>query len=187
MTATATIVGLCWAVFAIYWAVTALNVKRTIERRADWLRIAIAIIVGLGVVLLRSPYGRSIDPFVLPRSLPVRVVADVLGVAGVAILLWARTILGSNWSSAVTLKEDHELIQRGPYAWVRHPIYSGLLLLSLATAVHYATLGGFVLLALCCIGFAMKLRQEELLMTEHFPDRYPAYRTRVRAIVPFVL
>jgi protein-S-isoprenylcysteine O-methyltransferase Ste14 len=187
MSVTATILGLCWLVFVIYWGVTALNVKPTIERRADWLRIAIAIIVGLGVALLRSPYGRSIDPFVLPRSLPVRVVADLLAVVGVAILLWARTILGGNWSSAVTLKENHELIERGPYAWVRHPIYSGLLLLSLATAIHYATLGGFVVLALASIGFAFKMRQEEHLMTEHFPDRYPAYRARVKAIVPFVI
>jgi protein-S-isoprenylcysteine O-methyltransferase Ste14 len=187
MTATATILALCWAVFVIYWGVAALSVKRTLERRADWLRVAIAIVVALGVALLRSSSGRSIDPFVLPRSLPVRVVADVLAVAGVAILLWARTILGGNWSSAVTLKENHELIQRGPYAWVRHPIYSGLLLLSLATAVHYATLGGFVLLALASTGFALKMRQEEQLMTEHFPDRYPAYRAQVKAIVPYVL
>jgi protein-S-isoprenylcysteine O-methyltransferase Ste14 len=187
MTGTATILVLCWAVFVIYWGVTALNVKRTVERRADWLRVAIAIVVALGVALLRSPHGRLIDPFVLPRSLPVRVVADLLAIAGVAILVWARTILGRNWSSAVTLKENHELIQRGPYAYVRHPIYSGLLLLSLATAVHYATLGGFVLLVLASIGFAFKMRQEELLMTEHFPDRYPAYRARVKAIVPCVL
>ncbi len=184
---TATILALCWAVFVIYWGVTALNVKRTLERRADWLRVAIAIVVGLGVVLLRSTSGRSIDPFVLPRSLPVRVVADLLAVAGVAILVWARTILGGNWSSAVTLKENHELIQRGPYAYVRHPIYSGMFLLSLATAIHYATLGGFILLALACVGFAFKMLQEELLMTEHFPDRYPAYRAQVKAIVPFVL
>jgi protein-S-isoprenylcysteine O-methyltransferase Ste14 len=187
MSVTATILALCWAVFVIYWGVTALNVKRTLVRRADWLRAAIAIVVALGVALLRSPYGRSSDLFVLPRDLPVRVLADLLAVAGVAILLWARTILGGNWSSAVTLKENHELIQHGPYAYARHPIYSGLLLLSLGTAVHYATLGGFVLLALAAIGFAFKMRQEEQLMTEHFPDRYPTYRARVKAIVPFVV
>ena len=187
MTATATILVLCWLIFVGYWAVAAFNVKRTLERRADWLRVAVFIVVALGVVLLRSRFGRAIDPFVLPRTLPVRVVADVMGVAGVAILLWARTVLGGNWSGAVTLKENHELIQRGPYAYVRHPIYSGLMLLGLGTAVHYATLGGFALLVLVWIGFAMKMRQEEQLMTEHFPDRYPAYRARVKAIVPFVV
>ena len=62
-----------------------------------------------------------------------------------------------------------------------------LMLLGLATAMHYATLGGFILLALCWVGFALKIRQEELLMTEHFPDRYPAYKAQVKAIVPFVL
>lgn len=187
MTATATVLALCWAVFILYWGITALNVKRTVERRAGWLRVSIGIGVILGVVFLRSSLGRAIDPHVLPRTVPVRVVADVVGVAGVVILLWARTILGSNWSGAVTLKENHELIQRGPYAYVRHPIYSGLMLLGLGTAIHYATLGGFVLLVLCWVGFAEKMRQEEQLMTEHFPDRYPAYRARVKAIVPFVL
>jgi protein-S-isoprenylcysteine O-methyltransferase Ste14 len=187
MSVTAAILALCWAVFVVYWGITALNVKRTLERRADWIRFAIGAVILLGALLLRGRAGRSIDLFVLSRTLPLRVVADMLGVAGVAVLLWARTILGRNWSGAVTLKEDHELVQRGPYAWVRHPIYGGLLLLSLGAAVHYATLGGFMLLALACVGFALKMRAEERLMTEHFPDQYPAYRARVKAIVPFVL
>ena len=187
MTATTTILALCWAVFVIYWGVSALNVKRTLERRSDWLRGAIIVIVVFGAALLRARFGRAVDPYLLPRTLPVRIIADVMAVAGVAILVWARTILGRNWSGAVTLKENHELIQHGPYAYVRHPIYSGLMLLGLATAVHYATLGGFVLLALVWVGFALKMRQEEQLMTEHFPDRYPAYRARVKAIVPFLL
>src|SRR5258707_14851984 len=104
MTVTTTILALCWAVFIIYWGVTALKVKRTLGRRADWLRVAIAIVVALGVATLRSPYGRSIDPFVLPRSLPAGVLSDLLAVAGVAVLLGGRTILGGNWSSAGTLK-----------------------------------------------------------------------------------
>ncbi len=184
---TTAILAVCWAIFVIYWGVTALNVKRTLERRSDWVRIAIAGVIALGVASLHSPSGRAIDPSVLPRTLPVRVVADVLAIAGVAILVWARTILGRNWSGAVTFKENHELIQHGPYAYVRHPIYSGLLLLSLGTAIHYATLGGFVLLVLVFAGLALKMRQEEHLMTEHFPDRYPAYRARVKGIVPFLL
>jgi protein-S-isoprenylcysteine O-methyltransferase Ste14 len=187
MTMTASIIGLCWAIFVVYWGIAALRVKRTIKRRSDWLRAAILVIVVFGAALLRSRFGREFDSFVLPRTLPVRVVADVLAAVGVAILVWARTILGGNWSGAVTLKENHELIQHGPYAYVRHPIYSGLMLLGLATAIHYATLGGFVLLALIWIGFVLKMREEELLMTEHFPDRYPAYRARVKAIVPFVV
>jgi protein-S-isoprenylcysteine O-methyltransferase Ste14 len=187
MSATANILALCWLVFVVYWSVTALRLKRTVERRADWLRIVIGIVIVGGLLLLQSRAGRSVDPVILPRTLSVRVIADGLGVAGTAILLWARTILGGNWSGAVTLKENHELIQRGPYAWVRHPIYSGMLLLGLGVAIHYATLGGFILLVVCCAVFARKMREEELLMTEHFPDRYPAYRARVKAIVPYVL
>lgn len=187
MSATAAILALCWLVFIVYWGLSALRVKRTVERRAGWLRIAIGVVIAGGVLLLHSRGGRAVDPVILPQTLGVRVIADGIGIAGTAILLWARTTLGRNWSGAVTLKEDHELIQRGPYAYVRHPIYGGMLLLGLAVAIHYATLGGFVLLAVCCVGFAMKMREEELLMVEHFPERYRAYRARVKAIVPHVL
>jgi protein-S-isoprenylcysteine O-methyltransferase Ste14 len=187
MSVTAIILAICWATFLVYWVISAFNVKRTVERRADWLRVGIGIVVAIGVALLRNHIGRGLDPHVLPQTLPVRIAADVMGIAGTVILVWARTVLGGNWSGAVTLKEDHELIQRGPYAYVRHPIYSGLMLLGLGAATHYATLGGFALLVLVWVGFTMKMRQEEQLMTEHFPDRYPAYKANVKAIVPFVL
>ena len=161
MTGTATILALCWAVFVIYWGVTALNVKRTIARRADWLRVAIAIVVALGVALLRSAQAaRSIHSCCRAvcrcASLPICWRSR-------ALRFWCGPEPSSAATGAapVTLKENHELIQHGPYAYVRHPIYSGLLLLSLATAVHYATLGGFVLLVLAAIGFAFKMRQEE--------------------------
>src|SRR5437868_4497049 len=187
MIVTATIVALCWAVFVIYWVISAGDVKRTVERRGDWLRLGVIAAAVIGAVLLHTPYGLAIDPLVLPRTLPLGVAADALAIGGIAVLVWARTVLGRNWSGAVTLKEDHELIQRGPYAYVRHPIYSGLSLLGLATAIHYATLGGFVVLAVCCVGFAMKMREEEILMVEHFSDRYADYRARVKAVVPYLL
>jgi protein-S-isoprenylcysteine O-methyltransferase Ste14 len=183
---TATILALCWVAFVVVWGATALNVKPTIERRADGLYVALAVTIGFGVALLRSHYGRSIDEVVLSSTLPARLVVDLLAVSGLVVLFWARIILGGNWSGAVTLKQDHELVQHGPYAYVRHPIYGGFFLLGLGTAVYYGTLGGFVLLVLCCLGLALKARQEERLMTEHFADRYPAYKARVKAFVPFV-
>ena len=86
----------------------------------------------------------------------------------------------------MTLKEDHELIQRGPYRVVRHPIYSGLLLMMLRTIVLVGRVGGFLALAICFCGFWVKLRREEALLTKHLPG-YSEYMRRTKALVPFVL
>ncbi len=101
--------------------------------------------------------------------------------------IWARRTIGGNWSSVVTLKQDHELVTNGPYRYVRHPIYTAILTMFLGTAVATGQLGGFLGLALCSLSMWIKLRQEEKLMMRHFPQQYPAYRARVKALVPFVL
>ncbi len=86
----------------------------------------------------------------------------------------------------MTLKEDHELIERGPYRVVRHPIYAGVLLMVLGTVVLAGTVGGLVALALCFGGLWVKLRQEEALLTKHLTG-YSDYLRRTKALVPFVL
>jgi protein-S-isoprenylcysteine O-methyltransferase Ste14 len=87
----------------------------------------------------------------------------------------------------VTFKQDHELIESGPYALARHPIYTGLIVMALGTAINYGRAIGFVLLVALCGGLWGKARQEERVMSRHFPDAYPHYKMRVRAIIPFVL
>jgi protein-S-isoprenylcysteine O-methyltransferase Ste14 len=92
-----------------------------------------------------------------------------------------------NWSGNVTFKEGHELIQSGPYRYVRHPIYSALLLMGLGSALYYAQAFGFALLGFALVVFAAKMRLEEKLMTEHFGDQYVDYRRRVKALIPFIV
>ena len=84
------------------------------------------------------------------------------------------------------LKENHELIERGPYAYVRHPIYSGALLLVLGSAVLFGRLVNFEILGLLLIAFVFKSQQEEALLTKRFPEAYPEYKTRVKAFIPSV-
>lgn len=105
---------------------------------------------------------------------------------GLAIALWARAALGTNWSGAIAFKEGHELIQRGPYAYVRHPIYSGLLLMGLGTTLASARVSSLLMLVLALILLAIKARYEERLMIRHFPAAYPPYRARVKALIPGV-
>jgi protein-S-isoprenylcysteine O-methyltransferase Ste14 len=136
-------------------------------------------------------YGREL-PYplnlrIVPRATPIVGAAAFLCSAGLAFALWARATLGRNWSGVVTLKEGHELVERGPYRFVRHPIYTGMLVMLFATALVQSHVGGFVGVLLMLASFWIKLEREETLMLQQFPERYAAYRQRVKCIIPFVL
>jgi protein-S-isoprenylcysteine O-methyltransferase Ste14 len=124
---------------------------------------------------------------VIPRMEIVAWAGVVLCVAGLSFCIWARAILGRNWSGTVTLKEGHELIERGPYRLVRHPIYTGLLAMFLGTVVVLGHVAGIAGLVLVFVSFWIKLRDEERIMLKQFPDQYAAYQQRVKRIIPFVL
>ena len=95
--------------------------------------------------------------------------------------------LAGNWSSDVTFKQGHELIRTGPYKLVRHPIYTGLLTMSLGTATEIGQLHSWLSILVTAVGFWIKLRQEERLLLRHFPEDYPHYQKHVKALVPFVI
>jgi protein-S-isoprenylcysteine O-methyltransferase Ste14 len=107
--------------------------------------------------------------------------------AGLAVAVWARVILGRNWSGVVTLKEGHELIEHGPYRFVRHPIYTGMLTMFFATALVQGHVAGFAGVVLLFASFWIKLGREEKLMLQQFPERYATYQDRAKRIIPFVL
>jgi protein-S-isoprenylcysteine O-methyltransferase Ste14 len=103
------------------------------------------------------------------------------------VTIWSRRTLGGNWSSEVAFKQGHELVKTGPYRYARHPIYTGLLLMCLGTAVAVGQFHSWLGLLILCVGFWIKLRQEESLLLQHFPTEYPVYRKQVKALVPFVI
>ncbi|MBV9755552.1 MAG: isoprenylcysteine carboxylmethyltransferase family protein, partial [Alphaproteobacteria bacterium] len=92
----------------------------------------------------------------------------------------------SNWSAEATIKQGHELVRTGPYRWTRHPIYSGILLAFLGSAVALGEWRGLVALALITASFLHKLGIEERLMATRFPDAYARFRAEVPALVPFI-
>ena len=102
-----------------------------------------------------------------------------------AVLVWARQTLGTNWSQTVAAKEDHELVTRGPYRLVRHPMYAGGLLSCIASAV---VAGGPFVFAALILGpmFLWRVGAEDRLMTQQFPNEYPAYIRRTKALIPFI-
>jgi protein-S-isoprenylcysteine O-methyltransferase Ste14 len=173
-------------IVAVLWLTLAFRTKRTVARSGGMGRLAVVAVL-LAIVLARPMARTSLHSRLWAPSSDLSLLALVLVVAGAAFAIWARLTIGTNWSGTVTLKEDHELIQRGPYRVVRHPIYTGLLFMGLGAALQFAESYSFVLLVVVTIMFAFKMRLEEKLMTQNFPDQYPAYRRRVKAIIHFIL
>lgn len=178
----------CWIGFVAYWLVSALRQKATAERQSLPSALAHRIPVGLGWFLLAFPrLGPPWNRALIPHAAWVLVMGTAICVSGLFVTLWARRTLAGNWSSDVTFKQEHELIQTGPYRFTRHPIYTGLLVMCLGTAIEIGALRGAVALVVVGIGFWIKLKQEERLLLRHFPDAYPVYQKRVKALVPFII
>jgi len=184
---TGAFIGLCLLVFAVFWIATAFATKRTVRRMGRWRLVFFVILVGYFAVRLRFLHAAWMNGVVWQRTLATGLAADAIALAGLAVMLWARVVLGRNWSADVTLKEGHELITGGPYRWVRHPIYSGLLLLALGWAVWRGQWSGFWGLAVLVVLLLIKARSEEQLMIQHFGDAYLGYKARVKALVPYVV
>jgi protein-S-isoprenylcysteine O-methyltransferase Ste14 len=177
----------CWIAWVAYWVVMAFTTKRTIERRGFIGYRVTALIAFVGCAAAGRLLHVSAQSQMWPTELWLGVFSDCVVLAGVAFTVWARITLGRNWSAEVTFKQDHELIESGPYALARHPIYTGLIMMALGTAVNYGRAVAFALLISLCAGLWWKARAEESVMSRHFPDAYAEYRAHVHAIIPFVL
>jgi len=186
-TPTLVFIGGCWLAWLLYWVITGFATKRTVERRGFFGYRLVTIIVAVGLLAAGRLLHVSSHAQLWRTTLATGVAADCVVVAGFAFSVWARVTLGRNWSAEVTFKQDHELIESGPYALVRHPIYLGLFMMGLGTAMDYGRVVGFGVLVALCGGLWWKARLEERVMSSHFPDAYAAYRARVRAIIPSLL
>lgn len=184
-----TVISACWGVFFVVWVLAALFTKRTIYREsaARRLRYIIPILLGCYLVFRGYRLGPPFNIRFIPETDAILVAAAILCLCGLGFCLWARAVLGRNWSGTVTLKEDHELIIRGPYRLVRHPIYTGLLAMLIATALEHGHIAGMIGFILAFASFWIKSNYEEEVMRKQFPGQYAAYREQVKRIIPFVL
>jgi len=178
-----------WVLWALYWFVAARDVKAT--RRSEstasrWAHIGPLLIAALLFALPHLPL-----PLLYARFIPATKVGFFAGAAcvaaGLGFAVWARVVLGRNWSGIVTVKQDHELIRRGPYAIVRHPIYTGLLAGFAGSALALGEWRGLIALVIVCVALWRKLRLEERWLAEIFGDSYAQYQREVAALVPFLL
>lgn len=180
------IVGALWILFLVVWRISAAYSKRTVQRtsRAWFLRVAIVIVAGF--LLLARGSGLHVIRTRLPMTPTVEAIGILCTALGIAFAFWARFYLGTNWGMPMSVQENAELVTTGPYAYVRNPIYSGMLLAMLGSAiiVGLAWLSIFVISG---IYFIYSATQEEKLLVKQFPDTFPAYKARTRMLVPFIL
>jgi len=191
-----TIFFVSWAAFLLVWGISAFFVKQDV-RGGGWqrfwvfwvLRLAAAAIIIFAAVRLgrRASFPAAVF-FSHPLFTPTLILGwagALLTAIGIGFAIWARVNLGRNWSSRPAMKEHHELVTTGPYAYVRHPIYSGIMLAALGTALT-SNIFGIGMSISTSIMFALRLNKEEKIMLELFPEQYPEYQKRTKRLVPFV-
>lgn len=175
-----------WYGFAAYWVITALRVKRTKAREKSLDRLITVVVVVCAYLLL---FDRRISFGPLERRfLPLDLWIVYLGIAvtfvGAGIAIWARYCIGEYWSARVTLKEGHQLIRTGPYAYVRHPIYTGMLVACIGTTLVVGEWRGVLAIALLLAAHSRKAIREESLLTQEFGDLYTSYRQSTGFLFP---
>ena len=178
-----------WVGYSVYWWAMSRDVKETEREEPASSRITRLVLIICAFALLWLP--RVPLSLLNERFLPLGIWCFWSGAAitagGLLFSVWARRHLGKNWSQAVTLKEDHELITTGPYALVRHPIYTGLLLGFIGCAVARGEWRGLIAVALVFVALWRKLRLEEKWMRAQFGASYETYSRHVEALVPYIV
>jgi protein-S-isoprenylcysteine O-methyltransferase Ste14 len=173
-----------WILFWVGWLISAFGAKPTVRRRRPVRPVALAIVVVGGVVIrVLQPGGPN--GLVVGSSL-VRAIGAALVVCGLATAVWARVALGRNWGLPMTEKDQPELVTSGPYRLVRHPIYSGIALAMVGTALA-VSLGWLVVAGVMTVYFGYSATVEERTLTKQFPEAYPRYQATTKLLIPFVL
>ena len=183
------ICGWIWTVWVAIWLVWALQSKQTSQRESGVSRLIYGVLVWGALILLfyRGPLPGLWNAQVLVERAWFGPVAVAVTALGFAFTLWARAYLGSNWSGSVTIKVDHELIRTGPYRLVRHPIYTGIIVASIGTALAYDRWRCVLALPLLWLAFTVKRLKEEKFMRQTFGSQYDDYTRISGAIFPLIV
>ncbi len=182
------LIGLSWFVFIAVWLVFAFGAKRKLRSGGlAWLWSRIVLVLAV-IVLLKIPgvseWLTSTLKHQAASGSRLQAVGFVITVLGITFAIWARLYLGSNWGMPMSLREGHELVTSGPYAYVRHPIYTGVITAMVGSAL--ANVFWIVALVSASAYFVYSATNEEKTMIEQFPNEYPAYKARTKMLVPFI-
>ena len=173
-------IGVAWLVFWVYWLASAATSKAS--ARGGW-RTRLTGVSGSAVIVIADAFRGD---GLATRSVILAVIGAVLFVCGIALAVWARLHLGRNWGMPMTQKAEPELVTAGPYRRVRHPIYSGIILAMVGTAIAVSL---YWLIAAVLVGayFIYSATVEERFMASQFPGTYPEYKRSTKMLIPFIL
>jgi protein-S-isoprenylcysteine O-methyltransferase Ste14 len=179
---------ICWVLFWIYWLISATTSKRNVT--SGFSRFVAARIVFIVIVVLLAHFSvlrNHLSNYGLrnTNNTALYIIGTVLFVAGLSFAIWARRHLGKNWGMPMSLKKDPELVTSGPYHYVRHPIYTGILSAMLGTALIAGLIWLFVLL-IASAYFIYSATVEEKIMIKEFPKAYPSYKKTTKMLIPFI-
>ena len=180
-----------WCVLVVVWLIGYVARARTPDmpraRSHLTLQVPAACLLLVSFALLLNAHSYNLRMQVTPPSGLLGAIGAALAVAGVGFCVWARIALGHNWSGLVMMvREGHQLVQTGPYAIVRHPIYTGMFAAILGTALTLGTLASWIAVASGLFGILLRVDVEERLMASEFGAAHAAYRSRTRQLIPFV-
>lgn len=177
----ATIILVCWIVFWLYWLAAAVGAKSGHTRWGTFAGVRVVFLLIILLLIRAKVFKGQVvtsDPWLEGFGLAIFL-------SGLVLAVWARLYLGRNWGTPMSEKVNPELVTSGPYKMVRHPIYSGLILALVGTAV---AVSWYWLIAVALLGvyFVYSAVVEERYMTKLFPDAYPTYKRSTKMLIPFV-
>jgi protein-S-isoprenylcysteine O-methyltransferase Ste14 len=177
-----------WLSWAFYWWQASFGVKRVVRQESTLSRAAHFGPLGVAAALLSlNSFPGWLGHHWIAPSWTLYYTGVALVAFGLLFTVWARVVLGGNWSGSVTLKQHHEIVRTGPYRWIRHPIYTGLVLAFIGSAVARGEWRGVLAVAIVIAALWRKWRLEERWLMESFGTAYADYRKTTWALIPFIL
>ncbi len=180
------LVELPWIVFVTYWIIGAIKTRATREKESFASRFAVLLLEGVGYLLIFS--GSTGIGFLgtrfVPRSMPTAFLGVIFVWVGIGLAIWARYHLAEYWSARITIKEGHQLIRTGPYSHLRHPIYSGLVLATIGSALVIDEWRCVLGVCLVLTGYCFKARKEETMLRQQFGEAFREHQKRTGFLTP---
>lgn len=170
-----------WIILFFYWIIEA---TRTRGIKNEIVGLSKLLISGL---VLYIPLLLPNQMLIYQPNFIIRAIGLLISISGYNLCYWSRKELAQNWSGKVAIQENHQLIKSGPYKIIRHPIYSGVLVLMLGTSIIIGSWLAFIWTFFCFFGLYRKGKQEEELLMKEFGEAYNQYRKETKMLIPFVL
>jgi protein-S-isoprenylcysteine O-methyltransferase Ste14 len=177
-----------WFILTLYWLISSFSVKKTIKKQAGWQRTLyiLTMLIAFTLLFQKQSFTTFLNKPVLPQNIVWKIFGLLVCFSGLLLSFTARIYLGKNWSARITIKENHELVETGPYRISRNPIYTGFLAAFCGTSMSLGLLRGYIGIVPFLICLLTKISGEEKFMLEVFTDRYRNYQRKVKKLIPFL-